>query len=339
MSQFPLPWVTSPQPDDYHARLMSPARTSSKLIPIGWIGGAGVSSQSSAINRFYEAVAKQSRGQVVALFADCREDADRMAGQCGGQLYRSLRSFCQHERLGAILCLEMGWFGDWGIEQIRQLGVPTLVGNPLGATFSHRVIERLAAEEREGCLLIPAATWRFTPATLRLRELLATRLGPLRQVVIRLRSASRNSPAVLQAIDWCRTLLVPSGGELHWQGQTVSRGYGFTGSGRSLTSPSVVVQIESASEPPRESEAAAVCFEAQLEAERGEAIVRGDSRIEWSCGSDTQAESLESDRTAEQVMLDLFLRRVVGGLVPAPSWGDLQHVVALWHAANEGADG
>lgn len=262
-----------------------------------------------------------------------------MAGQCGGQLYRSLRSFCQHGRLRAILCLEMGWFGDWGIEQIRQLDVPTLVGNPLGAAFSHRSIERLAAEEREGCPLIPAATWRMTPATLRLRELLATRLGSLQQVVIRLRAASQNSQDVLQAMDWCRTLLVPSGRELHWQGRTASRGYGFTGSGRSPAVPSVVVQIESANEPPRESEAVAVNFEAQLEAERGKAIVRGDSRIEWYCGGETQTESLDTDRTAEQVMLDLFLRRVVGGLVPAPSWGDLQHVLALWHAANDGADG
>ena len=32
----------------------------------------------------------------------------------------------------------------------------------------------------------------------------------------------------------------------------------------------------------------------------------------------------------EQVLLDLFLRRVVGGVVPVPSWADLQAACQLW---------
>ncbi len=304
-------------------RPMSSTRHNSKTIPIGWIGGEC----APTAERYQQAINLQSRGRIVAAFADCREVADRVAGVCGGKLHRSFRSFCQHAELGAILCLEAGWLGVWGLDRISALSVPILVVNPLASPFTSAVIEGLANAERDGCALIPAMVWRMTPAMLRLRELLATRLGPIRRIDVELRCSITDHAAFIQAIDWCRTLLVFSGGELHWNGLTENGELRFRGTKRTPETPEVAVTIRVSASLDNASPPA---FEAAIETERGHVCLQDEIDLRWTHEGVTTEETLDTDRPAEQVMLDLFLRRVVGGLVPAPSWGELLHVVNLW---------
>ncbi len=68
----------------------------------------------------------------------------------------------------------------------------------------------------------------------------------------------------------------------------------------------------------------------RVQCERGEAHLAGETQILWQTASEKADEQLQSDRTAEQVLLDLFLRRVVGGVVPIPSWAELAEACRLW---------
>jgi len=62
----------------------------------------------------------------------------------------------------------------------------------------------------------------------------------------------------------------------------------------------------------------------RIECLRGEAIVRSEEQIQWRSGSsEWTSEQLTSERTPEEIMLDVFGRRVVGGLIPVARLEDI----------------
>ena len=64
-------------------------------------------------------------------------------------------------------------------------------------------------------------------------------------------------------------------------------------------------------------------FGAELTCRDGVVIVTGNRRVRWKAGDDEADEELSDDRTSAAVQLDLFSRRLAGGLVPVPSLEDV----------------
>ncbi len=64
-------------------------------------------------------------------------------------------------------------------------------------------------------------------------------------------------------------------------------------------------------------------FTATIQCERGTAKLRGTQEITWTHAEDQRTELLEGERDGMVVLLDLFCRRVMGGLVPIPTIDDL----------------
>ena len=178
--------------------------------------------------------------------------------------------------------LESGWLREWAISLATSLQIPVLVSSPIDDDLP-RVASALMNQEAEGAMVVPGTLLRATPAALRLRELVATKLGPILDLKVELPAGTMHDAQVISVIDWCRWLL----------GSSVS-------------------QIE------------------RLATASG---LVGESKITWRTELESAEESLETDRPAEQVLLDLFLRRVVGGVVPVPSWADLHAACQLWHSA------
>ena len=85
--------------------------------------------------------------------------------------------------------------------------------------------------------------------------------------------------------------------------------------------PTVTIRLRAATPAP--SEEARMPFY-QVECERGRADVLSANRIMWRCDGETYHESLTSERTELQVMLDHFCRRVVGGLIPVADLADVR---------------
>jgi hypothetical protein len=63
--------------------------------------------------------------------------------------------------------------------------------------------------------------------------------------------------------------------------------------------------------------------EVHLHCERGQARLLGPTSIEWTVDGRPQSETLTTERSETEVLLDHFCRRAVGGLIPVPSLEDL----------------
>ncbi len=220
-----------------------------------------------------------------------------------------------------MLVLESGWSREWSIALAAAQHIPVLVASPIDDDLA-RVVTSLASQEAEGAMVVPGTSLRATPVALRLRELVATRLGPVQELRIELPPACLNDSQIISVIDWCRWLL----------GSTVSQIERPTASGGPLIIMNCGRQLPNSTSIRTEISCppAAESVEMHVRCQEGEAHLSGNSMIRWRTAQDSAEESLDADRPAEQVLLDLFLRRVVGGVVPVPSWADLLAACQLW---------
>jgi hypothetical protein len=180
------------------------------------------------------------------------------------------------------------------------------------------------------------------PATSRLRELVASRLGrPLEIVVdaaaVRAESGSDESLPVAgrdvlaAAIDWCTNLVGTAPGvvraapisganpeavsEIHIEFRRPAAG----GDAARAT----VRLLEGQTGNVSDCDGAAISLSARVNCTRGVACLEGPRQVTWEHKGERLVESLAADRSGVEVMLDHFTRRVVGGLIPVPTLVDL----------------
>ena len=71
----------------------------------------------------------------------------------------------------------------------------------------------------------------------------------------------------------------------------------------------------------------------------GVAEIRSASEVAWRSGDrPMESEKLTSDRSEHDIMLDLFCRRVAGGLIPVPDFFDVSHALRMIEQAVSNAD-
>ncbi len=312
---------------------MTPRATKrDQTIPLGIVGGGPVWEA-----RYRAAVLALTRGRVAAVFSPQPCDGEVLARETGGQLFHSLRRLISHPGVKALLILESGWPREWAIKLATLRQMPVFVASPVDEALP-QVADSLAEQEAEGAVIVPGALLRATPATLRLRELVATKLGPIQQMSIDLMGiAGVIDPMVIEVIDWCRSLLNSSVHQIHRSvqpnGETLVVSYGRG----SPTHPSVRTEIRLPGPALCETQStspASTCPRVHAQCQSGEAELLSETHIRWNTLAESSDETLEADRPAEQVLLDLFLRRVVGGVVPVPSWAELAEACRLWKSVN-----
>lgn len=68
----------------------------------------------------------------------------------------------------------------------------------------------------------------------------------------------------------------------------------------------------------------------RISCERGWAEIRSASEVTWQAADKAvESEKLTADRSEHDIMLDLFCRRVAGGLVPVPDFFDVSHALRI----------
>ncbi len=301
-------------------------------IPLGIVGCGPVWEA-----RYRAAVLALTRGRVAAVFSPQPSEGESLSQETGGQLFHSLRRLVFHPGVKALLILESGWSRDWAIELAIAKQMPVFVASPVDEALP-RVADALAEQEAEGAVIVPGALLRATPTTLRLRELVATKLGPVQQLAVDLTDrVGTVDSQVIEVIDWCRSLLNSSAHQIHRSvqpdGETLVVSYGRG----SPTHPSVRTEIRLPSPAPREDPPTgwATAFpRVHAQCQSGTAELLSETHIRWNTPTESSDETLEADRPAEQVLLDLFLRRVVGGVVPVPSWAELGEACRLWQSVS-----
>lgn len=124
----------------------------------------------------------RDRFRITAIHDQVARRAEIEARQCACDAADGLRALIERDDVDALYVLSPQWYGLHAIELAVEVGKPIYCGLPVAS--DPPALERIAARVRERRLrFMPELARRFYPATLRLRELLATRLGRPRLIL------------------------------------------------------------------------------------------------------------------------------------------------------------
>lgn len=165
------------------------------------------------------------RFEVKAAYSSVMTLAQQMARDFSATCEDSFRSLIQREDIDAVLILESDWYGLAPIEAACEFGKAVYCGSGVQIEPESAVKLRRQVEE-SGIAFMMELPRRFAPATLRLKELMATRLGPPRLLFCHRRlpmeaqdhrqnkqASQRSQQELIELLDWCRYLV---GREPNW---------------------------------------------------------------------------------------------------------------------------
>jgi predicted dehydrogenase len=356
-------------------------------------------------SRFRPALRKlRERIAVRAIYDPVASRAAQIAAEWNVDAVDGLVALSERTDIRALLLLDAGWPGWESVRLLCASGKPVFVLSGL----SHDQSALRLLHDRATALgqtVMPAFGLRYTPASCRLRELMATRLGPPTAITVDVAlrpsggvaggeaESSKRSPQTARSlgtplrpqspdtfspfvglIDWCRYVVGSSPLRIHAVASNGVAGVDAESSERSprpqsARSPrvpagrsqppatggsSVRLEFNGSSDhsaavraelripallqpstrsgfvtdvvPPARVRATVVC-------QRGTATLESGTQIAWQNGDKLVRETLTSERTETEVMLDLFCRRVVGGLIPVADISDVLRGARLLDAA------
>jgi len=282
--------------------------------------------------------------------------AKRAAVELGAVPVDGFRALCARDDIDAILCLADQWYGIAPILAACDHGkaVYTGVSLPVDATDAELLRRRV---EESGIVFMAELPRRSAPATVRLKELMATRLGAPRMLFchrrVPLSVASGPQPPrdraseardLMELVDWCRYVVGAEatsvvavrhaespGGEVDdYQMMSLD----FTKSGP--PGDGAIAQISCGYYmPARWEEAVGFRPPAALQVACAEGIAFIDlpAGLVWFDTAGRHQESLDADRSVGEQMLLQFHRNVTSLVRPASSLDDVLHAMRIVQAA------
>ena len=294
------------------------------------------------------------RVRVRAVYDPIASRGEQVAFAFGATPYEGVAALLMQADLRGILVLDTSWHGNALLHFVREARKPAYIAGSLGEDWDE-LLELRSLVESEGLLVMPEFSRRFTPATCRLRELMATRLGRPTHISIHAvppaadaRDAVPGQAAgtdfLVGLLDWCRYVVRSSAVRLeaaplpsdppHEMSRSIAIEFAEArDAGRRPTA-----RLELHSPPPSAGQDAAAASRVSftVACERGEAVIEGPVQIRWTLsGEEGTTESLTADRSEVEVMIDHFCRRLAGGLIPVADISDVCRCLRLVHAAKE----
>jgi predicted dehydrogenase len=301
---------------------MANATPRRKQVALGLVGAGPFWDESyrEAVNRQAQHVVIRSVYDVVAA------RADQLARERHALLAPSLTSLFERPDVDAVLVLETAWHGWYALDLAVRYRKPTLIVGPW--RDEPKWLEQVYLSARDaGVLLMAALPRRHSPATNRLRELIATRLGSPKSIFAEVCWTEDESfERLIGLIDWCAAVMgrTPMGITAPFASQaTATRQFTLQ---FSVPTATASLQWRRVEQRPG-SEVLTV------ECQRGTARIVSETEIVWKVDSQETHDSLTSDRSSTEIILDQFCRRVVGGLVPVSDLGDVLRSVRLAETA------
>lgn len=261
-----------------------------------------------------------------------------------------LRALGRRADVQAILLMNSGWIRCTAIELLASANKPILVAD--WSDMDRPRLEQLHQTASDcGVTIMPTMWRRYMPASIRLQELIATDLGPPHSIELTIdhpdtSSGCHSLEPLIGWIDYCRNLFrsFPASATL------VSATDGSDLTTLQILYPAHVATDSSAS--PRQATihlsrpgASSAMTEAatgtgaslpriSISCSGGSAAISSRSELQWNTNDEPpHVESLESERSEEEIMLDLFCRRVVGGLIPVADCNDQVQAMRVVEAA------
>ena len=267
----------------------------------------------SAIDRLH------NRLTIRVVFDTVEARARSVAADFDAESVGSLHQMLKRSSLQGLLVLDPGWLGAGALHSIAHSGKPVYLATPVlrqGAEL-HRLLQcQSEIKSSPGYSQIPDNRWmpelrlRFTPASCRLRELIATKLGPVKDIQIECNLDSDISE-LAQIVDWCadlmgQTLVVAKddGGLKHFDSPVH-----FEIPGPKLKSDPRTVSLH-------HSKRVDGGLRCDINCVRGTAMVRDRTWIRWENSQESAEECLQGERSEIEILIDQFCRRALGGLNP-----------------------
>ncbi len=322
-------------------------------IAVGLVGAGSMWER-----RYKAAVGRLSDRLAVRVVYDAvLAKAQLVAAELRAEAVSGLRQLFERSDLQAILVLDPAWYDLYPAELACEYHKPVFLAGSLGDN-------RVALESLHECaienetLLMTEFSRRYTPATNRLRELIATRLGAARQVsvdaLVPLPQAHGPLPGqaserdyLAGLMDWCHYITgrVPTslsagpvaGSEQGSPDWKISLGFRPDANGKPATSALLTLRPSRGSSP----ESSTTDSEEwpfprhEVVCDHGRAIISAASEIGWQNGTQELIgpEHLTAERSDAEVMLDQFTRRILGGLVPVADLHDVCRALRLVEVA------
>ena len=260
--------------------------------------------------------------------------AQQAAQEFGAAAIDGFRVLARREDIDAVLILSPQWYGALPVLAACDAGKAVYCAAGMDLTLEEADLVRRQVEEA-GIAFIAELPRRYAPATLRLKELIATRLGQPRLLFCHLRSAA-DTPGthaagrwprpsgtrfLVELVDWCRYVVdreatwvtgvihpanSPRGEEDY---QMMSLDFSEAGAPGSGT----VAQISCGRYIPAHWQEAITYRPLpalQVSCERGIAFVDPPSTLVWFDEAGRHQESLESERPVGEQLLTQFHRAV-----------------------------
>lgn len=196
-----------------------------------------------------------------------------------------------------MLLVDAAWHGLWPIEEAIRHGKPLLSVPAFDADPQHveRVLKHLNQSEARVQFALP---WRHTPASIRLRRLLRTRLGAIKLLLCQHHGVG--TLGHVTALDWCLHLMQAEPTRVQSLHSDAIRTLLLDFRGGAAQ-----VSLIHGSDPPQ--------FHATIHTEGGEVRMRHPHRLSWRRHQTTSHMILTGKRTAEERVLRRFHRMVVSG--------------------------
>ncbi len=284
-----------------------------------------------------------SRIRVVAVFDQVMRRAEHEAAALSCYAAEGLHDLIDRPDVDAVYLLGPQWFGCRPVEIACAAGKPIYCAPPI---FADPDVEALAlCIERSGVAFMPEFARRFYPSTLRLKELLATKLGKPRLVLGQTRlllfdrygnpgPMSQIAPAPLVVdpggflLDWCRFVFEnePIDVRLSEAGVVPNDAEGPAFIGLEVAFPDGAAADMHVCRYQRTLWGDASSFlprpGLQIFAERGAVWIEPSDRIQWSDSDGVHEEIMPMDPTVGETLNDHFRRLVRGEHTLAPSIRD-----------------
>ena len=271
----------------------------------------------------------QSRLKVRLVYDPVEGRARSVASELGAEVAGSLRQILFRHSLQGLLVLDPGWCGSGILTLVARSGKPVYLASPvlrndsalrtaLHGPTKNSHFHPATADDR----LMPELGLRFTPASCRLRELIATKLGVARNILVDcdLRG-SLEETALL--VDWCNHIMgcmpvIPAQATRDVSLLTRIE-LKFPASHSSV--PSSPLKTRTAQL--RQRSATSTSMRIEIECEHGNATLANRTHLIWSTSSHSADESLADERTEFDILIDQFCRRALGGLNPVGRLSEL----------------
>lgn len=302
----------------------------------------GVIGLGSDWERRYRPALKRlaARARVSVVFDPVFSRAAQAAQECHAEVETGLLATAARPDVDALLLLDTAWYGGEAVRLVCSAGKPVYIAADVGQDAPMLQALHWTAVSY-GLTLMPELRQRYTPASSRLQELMATRLGPPKRVVVEFSANGDEEAAVrrllLNWFDWTRYVIRSTPMRLSAKVETPG-GSGATirieYSPRRAGSSAAVAELrlgENGNGPPE-------IGRQEIECETGKACIESPTVIRWQSGADVTSETLTADRDETEVMLDHFCRRVVGGLIPVADLSDISRGLRLVGAVQESRD-